>query len=1735
MIQRKRFVKQGLAVLLSLSMALGPCAPGTITVLAAGQESQEADITETEENLGENNMSEESGSEEADTGKQGNEESGGSGGESTEEGSVESSEEDSGESAEESGEESAVGSGGEDAEESSVGGSGENSGDAEVSEENDDRSGEAEDGGSEEAADAGKEEAEDAGEEDPSDETEDVSDRSEETEDPAETVTADETEDSDASEGDKKEGEETSEEIPAEDDAAREDGTASEEAADAADGTVPAEETLNPEESTEEADKNENAGTSGSGGAAGGKTISAAEVPEAEATAEEETTGGAFQTAADGVIVTVRWDKDVLPANTVMEIEKAEENSPETLEAARAAYKIFSEDSADRVKNAAAVNTAVYKIIALDGDGEEVQPDTEKGKLTVLFSEIVRPAALNGTAASDEALHVFRAEDGSFEVLKELEAETGAEISEEGSGSEESTAIAAEGTVVNDLEEKTDSEDQDNSGTETDAEDAASKEALPASAAIASEEFGAFVLSWELEAGGAEKAELSEGEEEPLAVLLGDQEYEILSAGILKGTDCAELDETAWTLKGLKAGKVTLEAAFITETAGKENSFYRELPMEILKKEKKAELREWKKELTPSVIVRDVRSLAKSDDIDAEQAEAAAAPAEEEIAEAAAKLSPEAKDIYEKLKEQTEKAAEGENPEVGLSFENVFALEYETFPETEILQSAMDEKSEIFAEHFQNALDLLFTEYGNALWFEKAVLTRTAAETAAEEKTVYDVSFTAALPEIKDGLLLSAKLLQADSDFVIDNNGVLTKYNGSARTVTIPSNVREIGSDAFEGNSTLTTLTIPGTVLTVGTGAFRNCAALTSLTIKEGVQYLNDGSFRGCTALTTVSIPASIRELNGNSKWYGEGGCFQGCTSLQSVTFQSGRLSLIGEYAFADDTSLRSISLPSGLEEVGPYTFRGCTALRSVSVPGSVKTIGEAAFINCTGLLSIEIPKGVTGIGNSCFENCSGIRTASIAGTVDIIPFKAFYRCSSLTTLSLAEGTGSIGACAFADCVSLKDVTIPSSVITLWGQRYQGGCFSGCTSLTSVTLKGGKLEEIKEYAFDGDSSLEKIVIPSGTVSIGDYAFRNCGGLKSVSIPSSCASIGAYAFENAVLLESLTLPEGVTRIGEGAFNSCTSLKRLSIAGTVSEMGWYAFQKCTSLTELTLGEGLLSLPVGGFYECTALKTVQFPSSLKYIYGASYKVGCFENCSSLENITFQKGSLTQIGSGAFAFCTGLKSVVLPDGLTIIDQYAFLACTQMEVLVIPSTVTTINYRAFCDNDSLRTVVLPFGVTTLHSAFQDCDYLESAYIPSTVTTIDNSFSGSTKYLTIYGTAGSGAQTYANNNSIPFVATDVEAEVQKFVKQVFQNFLNRAPSTTDVTSRADKLLLLTTTAADVVNGIYRSNEYKNRDKNLTDTQFITTAFKAVLGRAPSTSEKNSCISWLNDDGVSRDFIIYHLTSSAEFRNNCAKIWIEPGTFKVTENRDKNHNVTKYVQRYYTIILGRKADTGGLNYWCGQLISRTKGGAAVAQNFFGSSELKNKNLANLEVTKLLYKTMMGREADAGGAAYWCEFLDSGMSPVFLVNQFAASNEFKTLCTNAGILPGKANLTEARDVNQGVTRYVVRLYTKVLGRAYDVDGLNYWCRTINNAKNKKSPVISSARSFVSSGEFTRKNYSNTDYVKILYRTFLNREADSSGLQNWVNRLNSGQDTRITMLNNFVNSGEFKNLMKNYGITL
>ena len=156
------------------------------------------------------------------------------------------------------------------------------------------------------------------------------------------------------------------------------------------------------------------------------------------------------------------------------------------------------------------------------------------------------------------------------------------------------------------------------------------------------------------------------------------------------------------------------------------------------------------------------------------------------------------------------------------------------------------------------------------------------------------------------------------------------------------------------------------------------------------------------------------------------------------------------------------------------------------------------------------------------------------------------------------------------------------------------------------------------------------------------------------------------------MTSMTADEAQLTIRAALAAGFTELK---LTGELSKIGmggsWGTFINNKQITKCDLTGvtdwGTPTLPNAAFANCTALQEVMLPDDMKTI-GSSV----FSGCSAL--ITVNLSQVTRINLSAFWGCTSLETLAL-DNVTAIGQEAFYECTGLETLKIPKCTWFGNY----------------------------------------------------------------------------------------------------------------------------------------------------------------------------------------------------------------------------------------------------------------------------------------------------------------------------------------------------------------------------------------------------------------------------------------------------------------------------
>ena len=366
-------------------------------------------------------------------------------------------------------------------------------------------------------------------------------------------------------------------------------------------------------------------------------------------------------------------------------------------------------------------------------------------------------------------------------------------------------------------------------------------------------------------------------------------------------------------------------------------------------------------------------------------------------------------------------------------------------------------------------------------------------------------------------------------------------------SVTLPSDLTEIGDEAFYACEGLKKITIPSEVTAIGYQAFMHCKNLSTVELNDDLRVIGTRAFAN-TSVTEISIPENVTEMDS---------AFSDVKTLKHAAFAGSRLE-IPERAFYFCSGLETIDFPDNLTEIGTEAFYSCDSLQKISFPSGLRTIGYQSFMFCknlteaelnddlveidtrafanTALKEISIPESVTKIDDA-FSDVATLKHAVFAGSRIRIPDRAFYYCSGLETIDFPESLTEIGTEAFYCCDSLKKISFPSNLKTI---GYQSFMF--CKNLTEAELNDG-LDEISTRSFS-DTALKEISIPESVTKI-DSSFSDTDTLKKVEFKGKRTVIPAYAFQECKSITEITAPAETEHIYMSAFEYCENLQTLKI--------------------------------------------------------------------------------------------------------------------------------------------------------------------------------------------------------------------------------------------------------------------------------------------------------------------------------------------------------------------------------------------------------------------------------------------------------------------------------------------------------------------------------------------------------------------------------------------------------------
>lgn len=432
-----------------------------------------------------------------------------------------------------------------------------------------------------------------------------------------------------------------------------------------------------------------------------------------------------------------------------------------------------------------------------------------------------------------------------------------------------------------------------------------------------------------------------------------------------------------------------------------------------------------------------------------------------------------------------------------------------------------------------------------------------------------------------------------------------TTIEGETYTVT------SIDARAFYGCKGVTEVFIPMTVTGINDSSFPECDNLERITVEdgnsryqsiegvlytangktiiyypqarkseeyavvEGAEIIDYGVFAGNNHLKSIKIPASVKTIYSgftcpqlesitvsanNAVFQSSGGVLFSKSGKTLLRYPCGikaaeyvipeGVDTISGQALADNTYLKSVTIPTSANSLGTYIFSGCSLLTSITSKIFYPPFAGTSFTNDnykkaelyipTRTLAIyqDTPgwknfnmteKDMVGVDKEIFvftiqnenEASARLRHHNIRGEV-VVPETAIIEGKSYTVSQFE---------AFSNCSEITGLTLPKTVSTI------AGTFSQCEKLANFTVdsdnpyfssKDGVLFSDNGntlYAYPSAKQTEQYEIPDGVETINSISFNWNPFLKTVTIPSSIRIVMSLAFWNCESVSSVILKQG----------------------------------------------------------------------------------------------------------------------------------------------------------------------------------------------------------------------------------------------------------------------------------------------------------------------------------------------------------------------------------------------------------------------------------------------------------------------------------------------------------------------------------------------------------------------------------------------------------------------------------
>ena len=190
-------------------------------------------------------------------------------------------------------------------------------------------------------------------------------------------------------------------------------------------------------------------------------------------------------------------------------------------------------------------------------------------------------------------------------------------------------------------------------------------------------------------------------------------------------------------------------------------------------------------------------------------------------------------------------------------------------------------------------------------------------------------------------IVIPAAITVEDARYAVTEIGKRAFCARTISSITLPSSLKKIGDEAFGLVRSMTSIIIPASVEDIGTSCFIFCYELKSIVVDEGNRHF--------------SVEQGMLMSADKSRVLCLVGAYEKDETL-NISLPS-TVRTIDDYAMGGCQSVKSLTLPEGLEEIGRFAFES-TDISTITIPSTVSSLGTGFLAGTESLDELLVAEG---------------------------------------------------------------------------------------------------------------------------------------------------------------------------------------------------------------------------------------------------------------------------------------------------------------------------------------------------------------------------------------------------------------------------------------------------------------------------------------------------------------------------------------------------------------------------------------------------------------------------------------------------------------------------------------------------------------------------------------------------------------------------------------------------------